>query len=344
MSPLYPWQHDDWARLQSLRNRATQGLLFMGMKGIGKLELATRYAQSLLCEHPQADGSACEACPSCHWFGQGSHPDFRLVQPDADSEEAEAAKPDSTRMESPKAGAGKKPSKQISVDQIRGLSDFLGMSAHQGGRRVVIIHPAEAMNVYAANALLKSLEEPPAGFIFILVTHKPQQILPTLLSRCLSLGMTAPDAPTATRWLAGQGVPHPADALATAGFSPLQALQGAEEAGLEARGKLLSALSQPAQLDVFALAESLQKTELAMVVHWLQQWCHDLVSMKLTGRLRYHPADEVVVRALAAPLDALELARLQHHLQAVRKEAQHTLNPKLFLETLFFTYLRFTSH
>lgn len=338
MSGLYPWQHGDWAKLQSLRNRPTQGLLFTGMKGIGKLELAIRHARSLLCAAPLPDGQPCETCSSCHWFEQGSHPDFRMVQPEADSAEAETAD-----AESPKATATKKLSKQISVEQIRALADFLAMSAHQGGRRVVVIHPAEAMNVNAANALLKNLEEPPAGVNFILVTHKPQQLLPTILSRCLSLGIAAPDAAAATRWLAGQGVAQPADALAVAGFAPLLALQEAGSGGLEARGKLLHALRRPAQLDVFALAESLQKTEQTLVVQWLQQWCHDLISMKLADRTRYHLADETRLRELAAPLDALELARYSRHLQQVKQEAQHTLNAKLFLETLFFSYLRLVS-
>lgn len=343
MSGLYPWQHGDWAKLQSLRNRPTQGLLFTGMKGIGKLELAIRHARSLLCAAPLPDGQPCETCPSCHWFGQGSHPDFRMVQPEADSADAETAEAETPKAETPKAGAAKKLSRQISVDQIRALADFLAMSAHQGGRRVVVIHPAEAMNVNAANALLKNLEEPPAGVNFILVTHKPQQLLPTILSRCLTLGMAAPDAVAAARWLSEQGVAQPADALAVAGFAPLLALQEAGSGGLEARDKLLQALRRSAGLDVFALAESLQKTEQALVVQWLQQWCHDLASMKLAGRPRYHPADAARLRELVAPLDALELARYQRHLQQVKKEAQHTLNAKLFLETLFFSYLRLVS-
>ncbi len=320
MSGLYPWQKEDWKRLQALRTRSTQGLLFQGQRGIGKFELAVNFAQALLCEHPLEDGAACGKCPACHWFSQGSHPDYRLVQPESENEEAEA---------------GKKPSHQIAVDQIRSLSDFLGMSAHQGGRRVVIIHPAEAMNTNAANALLKSLEEPPSGMLFILVTHKPQSLLPTIVSRCLSFALATPDAATAADFLSAQGVKHPADALASSGFSPLQALQNA--GGIEAREKLLRALHQK-KMDVFALAEALQKTEQVQVVQWLQQWCYDLISQKLAGKLRYHPGSETLMRELVAPLDALDLARLQAVLQTAKREAQHTLNAKLFLESLLFTY------
>jgi len=234
--------------------------------------------------------------------------------------------------------SGKKPSKQISVDQVRSLDNFFGMSAHQGGRRVVVIHPAEAMNANAANALLKNLEEPPPGLLFILVSHKPQQLLPTILSRCLSFALSAPDTESATRWLAEQGVNNPADALAISGFSPLHAVQLDEQLGGEEREKLLRAIRQPDTLDVFALAEALQKTEQVLVVQWLQQWCYDLSSMKLAGRLRYHPKDEATLKKLAIPVSSLNLARLQKLLQTAKREAQHTLNPKLFFESLLLAY------
>lgn len=326
MKEIYPWQNNDWARLNELRKRPPHGLLFKGTKGIGKFDLAMNFASALLCEHPQDNGLACGKCSSCHWFEQETHPDFRLLQPESlslDGEETES---------------GKKPSRQISVDQIRGLADFLGMSAHQGGRRVVVIHPAEAMNTNAANALLKNLEEPPQGLLFILVSHKPQQLLPTILSRCLSFVLPAPDADSATRWLAKQGVERPAEALAASGFSPLQAAQTEQQIDAEERDKLLRGVRQPAALDVFALAEALQKTEQVLVVQWLQQWCYDLSSMKLTGKLRYHLGEEATIRKLVEPVAALDLTRLQKHLQSAKREAQHTLNPKLFFESLLFSY------
>jgi DNA polymerase-3 subunit delta' len=324
MNTLYPWQQSDWQRLQALGKRPPQGLLFKGGKGIGKLDLALNFARALLCQQPQQSGLACGVCPACHWLSQGSHADFRLLQPDALSgEETES---------------GKKPSKQITVEQIRDLADFLGLSAHQGGKRVVVIYPAEAMNHNAANALLKNLEEPPGDTLFILVSHKPQQLLPTILSRCVVFNLTVPDAETATNWLREQGVTAPQQALAAAGFSPLLAMHGEVQMGLDERAKLLTALRQPAAMDVFGLAEMLQKTEQVLVVQWLQQWSFDLSAMKLAGRLRYHMGEEATMQKLVASVAPLELARLQKMLQTAKREAQHTLNPKLFFESLLLAY------
>jgi len=326
MKSIYPWQINDLARLQELRKRPPYGLLLKGTKGIGKFDLAMNFAQSLLCQHPDEAGVACGQCPSCHWFAQDTHPDFRLLQPEVLS------------LEGGETESGKKPSKQISVDQVRGLADFVGMSAHQGGRRLVVIHPADAMNTNAANALLKSLEEPPQGVLFILVSNKPQQLLPTILSRCLIFAVSAPDAGSAERWLKERGVKAPANALAASGYAPLYAAQLDQQLGSEERSKLLIAMRQPATLDVFALAEILQKIEQVQVVQWLQQWSYDLSSMKMAGKLRYHPNEEAAIKVLVEPVSPLSLARLQKHLQAAKSEAQHTLNPKLFIESLLLAY------
>jgi DNA polymerase-3 subunit delta' len=109
MKGIYPWQKNDWARLQELRKRPAHGLLFKGTKGIGKLDLAMNFAQSLLCEHPQDSDFFCGKCSSCHWFEQGSHPDFRLLQPETLSLEGEETE------------SGKKPSKQISVEDRKSV-------------------------------------------------------------------------------------------------------------------------------------------------------------------------------------------------------------------------------
>jgi DNA polymerase-3 subunit delta' len=330
MNKLYIWQNEPWQRWAGLRSRLPHAILLKGPQGIGKFDFAINLAQSLLCEQPLADGLACQDCPSCHWFQQETHPDFRLLQPDAlaeaeDGEEREAGK--------------KKPSRQISVDQVRALAGFANLSAHRGGHRVVLIHPAEAMNTNAANALLKTLEEPSARMLIILVSHKPQQLLPTILSRCLTLAMPMPTLEESTVWLKQQGLSNPAAMLAQAGFAPLQAARLAEEAaGADEYNRFLQEIRQPAKFDVFALADQLQKTEPAKVIHWLQQWCYDLSSAKLTGKVRYNSELTDSIKKLADKISALDLMRYQKELLVARREALHPLNQKLQFESILLSY------
>ena len=329
MNPLYPWQTESWQALQGLRARLPHAVLLKGAQGIGKLDLALNFARSLLCEKPHADGTACQECDSCHWFEQESHPDFRLIQPDALSAAEEGEE---------KPG-GKKPSREISVDQIRELSGFANLSAHCGGYRVVVIYPAEAMNLNAANSLLKTLEEPTEKLLFLLVTHKPQQLLPTILSRCLGFTVHTPTREAGAAWLALQGVKDPEHALAQTGFAPLQALDWAESGeGAEERGILLAAIRQPAKLDALALADSLQRSAPVHVIHCLQQWCHDLASAKLAGAVRYFPEQADTITRLAGGVSSAALMRFQKELLEARRAAFHPLNPRLFLESLLLSY------
>ncbi len=327
MKELYLWQNELWQRWNGLRQRLPHAILLKGAQGIGKLDFAMNLAQSLLCEQPRADGWACQDCASCHWFDQETHPDFRLIQPDALST-LDEEKED-----------GKKPARQISVDQIRALSNFANLSAHQGGYRVVLIHPAEAMNANAANALLKTLEEPSGRMLIILVSHKPQQLLPTILSRCLVLAAPMPSPEASAAWLQQQGIANPAAMLAQAGFAPLQALRLVEEAsGADEYNRFLQEIRQPAKFDVYALAEQLQRTEPVRVIHWLQQWCYDLNSAKLTGKVRYHPEMTDSICKLSIKIAVLDLLRFQKELLVAKREAFHPLNPKLLFESLFLSY------
>jgi len=326
MTELYPWQYELWQRWVGLRTRLPHALLLKGPQGIGKFEFAMNLAQSLLCSNPVADGMACGECASCHWFDQQTHPDFRLLQTDALS-----------AQEDEKEG-GKKPARQISVDQIRSLSNFASLSAHQGGYRVVLIHPAEAMNANAANALLKTLEEPTGRMLIILVTHKPQQLLPTILSRCLTLAATMPSPAASVTWLQQQGISNPATVLAQACFAPLQAMRLAEDATVGEYNTFLQAVRQPAKFDALALAEHLQRIEPVYVIHWLQQWCYDLGCAKLTGRVRYHPELADSIKNVSDKINAIDLLRYQQDLLVAKREALHPLNPKLLFESLLLSY------
>jgi DNA polymerase-3 subunit delta' len=329
MKELYPWQGEIWQRLQGLRTRLPNALLLKGAEGIGKLDLALNFAQSILCEAPLTSGYACQSCPACHWFEQETNPDFRLIQPDALSVSDEA----------PDKEGGKKASREISVDQIRALSSFANLSAHSGGYRVVLIHPAEAMNNNSANALLKTLEEPTDKLLFILVTHKPQQLLPTILSRSLSFAVPMPSRDVGAAWLKQQGVPDPAILLAQTGFAPLSALHSVGEgAGTEERKLMLAAVKQSAKFDAIALAEQLQRAAPVQVIHFLQQWCYDLASFNLTGLIRYHPEQIDLIGNISKSLSLQALLRYIKELQLAKREAFHPLNPKLLFESILLAY------
>ena len=191
----------------------------------------------------------------------------------------------------------------------------------------------------AFNALLKTLEEPTGKLLFLLVTHKPQQLLPTILSRCLGLTVHTPTREAGVTWLTGQGVKNPEQALAQTGFAPLQALNWAESGeGAEERGILLNAIQHPAKLDALALADSLQRSAPVHVIHCLQQWCHDLASVKLAGSVRYFPEQNDKLAKLAAGVSSTALLRFQRELLEARRSAFHPLNPKLLLESLLLSY------
>ncbi|MCB1745414.1 MAG: DNA polymerase III subunit, partial [Gammaproteobacteria bacterium] len=170
-----PWLDPPLARLRARRARLPHALLIHGTPGIGKSLLARAFAADLLCENTSDEGgdhrAACGHCPGCRWFAGGAHPDFRRILP-------EALDPDHIPER------GRKPSREIRIDALRALGEFLTHTGHRAGWRVVIIEPADAMNVYAANALLKSLEEPGQRTLLMLVSSHPDRIVPTIRSRC----------------------------------------------------------------------------------------------------------------------------------------------------------------
>lgn len=334
---IYPWQSDLWRQLGARRANLPHALLLQGRAGIGKLALARELAKALLCESHAGGDVACGLCTACLWFEQGSHPDFRLLEPAALSQTAEGAEGlESERKES------KKPSVKIAIDQVRALSDFINLTAHRNGMRVVLIHPAESMNPNAANALLKTLEEPPARTLFILVTHQPQQLLPTIRSRCQAVDMARPSRETARLWLQGQGVANADACLAQAGYAPLLAVELSAADYQEQRKAFLQQLCDPATMDALNLAEKSVKLELADVVGWLQKWIYDLLSLKLSGKILYQPDFEAGLRGVSNKVSMLRLLAYQQDLLCVRRAISHPLNSQLLLENILLTYSRIT--
>ena len=166
MHSIYPWLKNAWMAIHQ-NNKLPHALIFKGKEGIGKHDFAITFAKSYLCQTLLPNYLPCEACPSCHWFPD-SHPDFKHIAP-IESEDDESSKRKTVRK------------KNIAIHQIRELSEYLELSAHQEkGKRIVLIEPADSLNQSASNALLKILEEPPENTLFILVTSQAQRLIATL--------------------------------------------------------------------------------------------------------------------------------------------------------------------
>jgi DNA polymerase-3 subunit delta' len=357
MNDIFSWQRDVWRPLalagQRGPGKASLGhaLLLRGRKGIGKLAFARCLAKSLLCRNPTVERLPCGACASCAWFEIGGHPDFRLIEPEILSQTADS--PESSEAVGEKAvaeassgdeitdgkKAAKKPSKQITVEQIRNAVDFVNISSHQSGYKILLIHPAETMNAAAANALLKNLEEPPAHTLFMLVTHQAQYLLPTIRSRCRQVAMPAPDRAAALGWLRQQGVKNPEICLASAGYAPLAALEFSHGDYLDLHGSFIQQVSAR-DLNPVALADRMQKTDMAIVVSWLQKWSYDLMSFRITGEIRYHLDRMEAIKSLAHGIDPRQLGVYLRSLNEAQQLAAHPLNPRLFLEDLLISYLQ----
>lgn len=328
MSP-HAWQSEIWRQLSQARESLPHALLLQGRRGVGKLDFARALAQALLCETPLVSGEGCGRCQACNWFAQGNHPDFRSVEPEALEEGDEGGESKSK---------GKKSSHEIKILQVRELAGLLNLSTHRKGMRVVIIHPAEAMNTSAANALLKNLEEPPPQTLFMLVSHQPQHLLPTVRSRCFRLAFPVPPVKQSLEWLREQGVDDPAGFLAQAGNAPMAALEMAAGESREARRHFLSQLARPGDLDPIALAEKNEKQDLSGILRWMQQWLYDLIACRLGGAIRYQPDFAAEIRALAPRVELPAALACQRTLLAAQKNVRHPLNPQLLIEQLLLSY------
>ncbi|MRD72815.1 DNA polymerase III subunit delta' [Rhodocyclus tenuis] len=339
-----------WSGLLARRERLPHALLFAGQQGVGKFELARAFIAFLLCESPAKMTQACGHCVACNWLAQGNHPDFRLLQPAALSEAADAGEDVGKEAGEAKESSKRKPSAQITIDQVRGLDDFLHVGAHRNGVRVVLVTPAEAMNRATANALLKSLEEPAAGILFLLVSSEPARLLPTIRSRCQTVPIPTPARELAARWLGDLGVDDAERWLALAGGAPLRAVElgrsGAPADGRAlldalsgelARGDTLDALASAAALDRVVKAEK-ALSPLPRLVDWLQHWLFDLTLTSCAHAPRYFVREQGALKRLAVRTTLPRLLAFERKAIQYRAEAEQPLNSRLFLEELMMSY------
>lgn len=217
----YPWQTAQQRRLVAQREQGKlpHALLLAGPRHVGKRDFAFAAAGYLLCQSSRA-GEPCGQCDNCHLVNAGTHPDFRLIHPEE--------------------------SKLIRIEQIRDLIEWAGQTAQRGGFKVVVIEPAEQMNVNSANALLKCLEEPADNTVMMLVSDLPGRLLPTIRSRCQHLRFGIPAAQDALGWLHGE-LPDGEELelkLRIAGGAPLAVTERFDEAWLARRREVVAAIEQ----------------------------------------------------------------------------------------------------
>jgi len=313
----YPWQKTPWQRLGRQIDEAQlpHALMVSGPEGVGKRHLATALAQRLLCQAPQ-QGAPCGKCHSCGLLRAQTHPDLFQMQPE-------------------------EPGKAIKIDAVRELTRALGTTAQQGGYKVVILEPAEAMNANAANALLKTLEEPASDTLLILVSHTPSAVLPTIRSRCQIVPLAIPPRAQVLEWLrplvASSG--FDADPLLDLGRgAPLKALALLEGDALEQRRQMEQDFLKLCadQLTAVALADQWQKGDVTTTLEWLLMWVYDLARWQAGAEVvTFRPLSEGMQQHFRNIPGAL-LHRYLEKLLTVKRQWLSGANPnkQLLLEEL----------
>ncbi len=349
-TPL-PWhQHalTQWLARQHSERPAHASLVIAPEETGGK-QLVEAMAASVLCESPTPEQHACGTCGSCQLIMAFSHPDYRLLRPTI----MDMAHPiEELRPE--------KPSKEITIDDVRALDNMVNQTSHRGGQRVVVIYPAHKLNRNAANALLKTLEEPPANTLFILLAHDVQQLLPTIISRCQLVLAGAPTTDAAVAYLNQQAAnPNWADYLQQESGAVMRVAQLVLTDYFKHEHSFIEALAQGKKLDVITLAMMFEKhikdsdkarlagelktLDMGVLMTWLQRWVHDLILTAQQGAApRFYPKQLTAMSRIiaAAPEQSLiALHAWQASLARERRIADHPLNVRSWIEKLLLEYV-----
>ncbi len=320
---LYPWQEQAW---QDLVRRSQGGLahalLLTGHEGLGKHDFALQLAQWLLCKEVKAKklGAPCGQCHSCQLFAAGTHPDLLLCEPQEDS-------------------------KQIKVDDVRKVNEQLVQTPQISHAQVVILRPAEVMNINAANALLKTLEEPSGDSFLILEAQRSGAVLPTIRSRCQRVHLQAPSTEQGVAWLSAQGLnaTQAQHALTRCGNAPLAAQQWLAEGSMAQKQWLQELAELSAQKrTVTEVAEVWSKLELPFVMQCFYLVLLDAMKVRAKLPVQQHSLQGEVVRLLnGATVDGVKLLTLQDKIQSVLQQQLAgfgNYNKQLLCESLLLSW------
>lgn len=310
--PPHDWQQAQWQKFcHRVANKSlAHAYLLCGAEGIGAEALAIAMGQYLLCLSP-LDNIACGQCRGCKLLRAGTHPDLLLVAPEEKG-------------------------KQIKIDQVREIAARVDQTAQQGGRKIIILSPAEAMNINAANAILKNLEEPAGETYFFLVSHHPTRVLPTIRSRCAKVTLAMPASEQALSWLQQLGLKNAESLLDDAGGAPLLVREWHEQ-GLDAE---LQAISRglidigDARLEPMSFAKQFAKSDPFLVIRQMLGAVERLLSAKIADK-PVNDASKPLLRICSQCRPEL-LFRLRDRLCERKAQllASPNLNPALVIEEL----------
>lgn len=321
MNRIYPWQNAQWQLLlQRWHNKTLpHALLLTGPEGMGKLVFAKTVAALLLCHRPN-ESIPCDECHSCRLRIANTHPDLLIVQPEESG-------------------------KMIKIDQVRELNETLSKTSQLGGWQVVLLQPAAMLNLAAANALLKTLEEPSGNVIILLITAHPNSLPATVRSRCQQIVFKAADNAIALAWLQKQvpTEPNPQLLLALAEGAPLTALAYAGENFLTEQKKFLQHTLQliSGEAEAVKCAASYSSAKISTVLAGLFLILLDIVRLKLSGSSQFlhlcGDNDKLLLEKINNKISLGPLFQLQDEIIATQKLlSKHiNLNSQLVLEKLF---------
>ncbi len=324
-SQVLPWLQPYWQQLSAYRHqhRIPQALLISGNKGLGKQQLASQFAQSLLCSESLENGFFCGQCHACHLFQANTHPDFISLQVEGDG-------------------------KQISIEQIRNLITQLALKSQYGGKRIVVINQAEQMNRSAANGFLKCLEEPAADTVILLITEQAGRLPLTISSRCQKLHIKKPDPGVALNWLKEQNIiEKQSTLLALAQGSPLLAKHFSEQGIVELRSHCfndwLNIFSK--QANPVSIAETWQQYDEKLLFFWLSSWTIDLIrfSYQKESSFCYNPDLQKQLQQLTQQVNLSRLYCFYDLLLQTQRQFSNQLNKQLLFENILINWSRTNS-
>jgi DNA polymerase-3 subunit delta' len=322
-----PWQQEQWMGVLSRldEGRLPHALMLRGEEGTGKNQFALALAQYLLCHKPVAN-TACGQCKGCQLNLAGTHPDLALLEPEDIG-------------------------KAIKVDQVRSVVDFVSKKAQLDGFRVVVVSPAEAMNVNASNALLKSLEEPGERTVLILVSHQISGVLATIRSRCQVMDFPIPSRQQAHSWLntvVGDSAKSE-KLLNVAGGAPVRALELNQSEWLGERSSVLqqwlAVLS--GKRDAVRTADGWTQYPLRDLLAWLLAWQIDMVKLASgSGQAIMNQDLQQDLRMASKLVNLNRLFVCHDHLLQVKRmlNSQANPNPQLLLEEILLKWSQARMH